>query len=147
MVKLILTPLTSIICIAAVTLVVAAPAMSEETSLDKDIRRGNAKAIREGYKKYQNSRNATYRENMKELLQSTLDIAPTTLLSIRGVNVENFCDGSDIDVNPDISSSQAIERIEKRIMVVKASTLNSLTKDRCIAELQRFISCAKSPNC
>lgn len=117
---------------------------TQENLLNK-VRHGEPGAVKQAYRLYRISRNVSDRQELRETLQTTLDIDPRLILEIKGINAETFCDGSDI---ASISNeSLVIKSVELRLAKINSSAIPIAVKQRCIKSLSRLKSCTISQNC
>ena len=122
-------------------------AIAAEPALEVRVRNASPTAVHRAYSEYRLSRNATRREELVVALQASLDTDPTVLLSIKGINVEAFCDGNDIDAASGLNTLQMVALAKKRISTIKSSSLPNKIKSRCVSTLSSFVTCAQSGKC
>lgn len=122
-------------------------ATAAEPFPEVQVRNASPAAVHRAYAEYRLSHNATRREELVIALQTSLDTDPTILLSIKGINVEAFCDGNDIDAASGLNTLQMVARANKRISTIKSSSLPNKIKTRCVSTLSSFLTCAQSGKC
>lgn len=111
----------------------------------KRIRRADLSAIGEAHDLYKRMTNASDRQELRAAMQTSLDVDPSVLLGIPGINVENFCDGADIAMI--VSDAAVIKRVDRRTKRINASTISQDIKQRCIKSLSRLKSCTVKKDC
>jgi hypothetical protein len=118
-------------------------AASKEALLER-VARAEPAAVAEGYRKYMNSTNVSDRQELREVLETTLDADPALLLRIPKINVESFCDGSDIAA--DFDGNTFAKKIDYRVALIQSSKAPVAAKLRCKKALVLFKTCAAKKN-
>lgn len=111
------------------------------------VEEGDSEQVRLAHMTYLKSSNATEREYIKTALQRSLDKNPGVLLSIKGVNIASFCDGTDIDLDSGLDRKLMVRKANDRINRIQRSSVKSVEKKQCIESLKKFRACAASTDC